>query len=79
MFWKNIGKMSIIPIIITFCGMWINSGLDVETWGALILCVLIYAGIYSAGMYCIVMNDYEKDVVRKPLNKFFVKIGIRRV
>lgn len=30
-------------------------------------------------MYCIAMNDYEKDVIRKPLNKLLVKIGIRRV
>ena len=79
LFWKNIGQMSVIPVLMIFCGMWVNSVIDLTSWGALILGIFIYTGVYSAGMYCIAMNDYEKDVIRKPLNKLLVKIGIRRV
>ena len=78
LFWKNIGKMSVIPVLMVFCGMWVNSALDLDSWGAIVLGILIYTGIYSVGMYFIIMNNYEKDVVRKPLNKLFVKLGIRR-
>lgn len=78
LFWKNIGKMSVIPVFMIFAGMWVNSVLDLDSWGAMVLGILIYTGIYSVGMYFIVMNDYEKDVVRKPLNKLLVKLRIRR-
>lgn len=78
LFWKNIGKMSVIPVLMIFAGMWVNSVLDLDSWGAMVLGVLIYTGIYSVGMYFLVMNDYEKDVVRKPLNKLLVKFRIRR-
>lgn len=78
LFWKNIGEMSVIPVLMIFGGMWVNSILDLDSWGAMALGILIYTGIYSVGMYFIVMNDYEKDVVRKPLNKLLVKFGIRR-
>ena len=71
--------MSVIPVFMIFCGMWVNSVTDLTSWRALILGIFIYTGVYSAGMYCIAMNDYEKDVIRKPLNKLLVKIRIRRV
>lgn len=77
-FWANIGKMSIIPAGMTIVGMWGNSKLDLSSWGMLLVMILLYTAIYSAGMYFFVMNDYEKDVVRKPVFKVLGKMGIRK-
>lgn len=77
-FWANIGKMSIIPAGMTIVGMWGNSKLDLSSWGMLLVMILLYTAVYSAGMYFFVMNDYEKDVVRKPVFKVLGKMGIRK-
>lgn len=78
-FWANIGKMSIIPAGMTIVGMWGNSKIDLSSWGMLLVMILLYTAIYSAGMYFFVMNDYEKDVVRKPVYRVLGKIGIRKL
>ena len=77
-FWANIGKMSLIPAGMTIVGMWGTSKNDLSSWGMLLAMILLYTAIYSAGMYFFVMNDYEKDVVRKPVFKVLGKMGIRK-
>ena len=49
-----------------------------DIMGRLILGMLGYIIIYLSGMYFFVMNDYEKDVVRKPVQKVLRKIGIQK-
>ena len=78
LFWKNIGRMSVIPVIMILFGMWISSMWELMSWGRLILGILGYVMIYSAGMYFFAMNDYEKDVVRKPVRKLLGKIRIQK-
>lgn len=78
LFWKNIGRLSVIPVIMILFGIWISSMWELMSWGRLILGILGYALIYLAGMYFFAMNDYEKDVVRKPVQKVLEKIGIQK-
>ena len=77
LFWKNIGKMSVIPMFMIVLGVWGNSVIDLESWGGLIMGIFIYSVVYSVGMYFMAMNDYERDVVRKPINKILIKIGVK--
>lgn len=75
-FWANIAKMSVIPgsmIIVGILGIW---KMDLSSWGTLLLMILIYTVVYAAGMYFLSMNDYEKDVVRKPVIKVLRKIRV---
>ena len=51
--------------------------IDLESWGGLIMGIFIYSVVYSVGMYFMAMNDYERDVVRKPINKILIKIGVK--
>lgn len=78
LFWKNIGRLSVVPVIMILFGIWISSMWELMSWGRLILGILGYALIYLAGMYFFAMNDYEKDVVRKPVQKVLEKIGIQK-
>ena len=70
--------MSVVPGIMLLFGIWIISIWEVISWGRLILGMLGYIIIYLSGMYFFVMNDYEKDVVRKPVQKVLRKIGIQK-
>lgn len=75
-FWANIAKMSVIPggmIIVGILGIW---KMDLSSWGMLLLMILIYTVVYASGMYFLSMNDYEKDVVRKPVIKVLRKMRV---
>ncbi len=78
LFWKNILKISVIPGIMLIAGIFISSKLDLLSWWSLILAIVIYTTIYAVAMYFIIMNDYEKDVIRKPFFKMLRKIRIRK-
>lgn len=78
LFWKNILKISVIPGIMLIAGIFISSKLDLLSWWSLILAIVIYTAIYAVAMYFIIMNDYEKDVIRKPFFKMLRKIRIRK-
>ena len=75
-FWGNIAKMSVLPGGLIIVGLLGTSKLVLSSWGMLLLMILIYTVVYAAGMYFLSMNDYEKDVVRKPVLKVLRKIRV---
>lgn len=76
-FWKNILKMSIFPICIMFIGLIIVHVIGINNWGMFFASVIVYTMLYCFGMYILNMNDYEKNIIRKPLKKLALSI-IRR-
>jgi Ca2+/Na+ antiporter len=68
-FWGNILKMSVIPGIMLAAGLIVMKFVSLESWLSFLVGVVIYAGIYCLLMYRFAMNDYEKDIIRKPLQK----------
>ena len=68
-FWGNILKMSVIPGIMLAAGLIVMKFVSQESWLSFLVGVVIYAGIYCLLMYRFAMNDYEKDIIRKPLQK----------
>lgn len=68
-FWKNILKMS-IPIVAVFAlGLIMNRLLldkSVIIYG---IKVLVYTCIYCLSVYLFAMNNYEKNLIKKPINK----------
>ena len=73
-FWKNILKMSIIPVVMLVIGLLITTKLDLTSWWVLILAIVIYTVVYAISMYFLIMNNYEKDVIRKPILKVLNKL-----
>ena len=73
-FWKNIGKLSIIPAILTIVGLYIQRLADVNSWGRLFIEIIIYTLCYCSLMYFMSFNTYEKEVIRKPIEKFLTKL-----
>lgn len=73
-FWKNILKMS-IPIIIAFIPACIFNymypSFNILTVG---FKIIVYSLVYSALLWKFTLNDYEKDLIKKPINKILKKI-----
>lgn len=73
LFWKNIIKMSIVPVLMLISGLLLNQVLVWKNWGTFFCGVVVYTLIYALLMYTIALNAYEKDlfkgIVRKVLPK----------
>lgn len=68
-FWRNILKMS-IPIAICVCiAVAIKVFIPISTVPMLILQILVYSSIYIIFVWKWSMNDSEKDLILKPLEK----------
>ena len=74
LFWKNIFRMSVIPIIMIMVSLFISQFFPFNSWSKLIIAVVIYILIYSAGMYKFSMNTYERDVIRQPVLRVLNKL-----
>lgn len=62
LFWKNILKMSIIPLFMTIIGLVVLPHFSLMRWSYFFIAILIYAVIYSTLMYRHVLNGYEKSL-----------------
>lgn len=72
LFWKNIIRMlpgTIIPIIV---GLQLDSYVALDGYFGFLCCVSIYAFVYLISMWFISMNQYEKNLVLKPIKKLLV-------
>jgi O-antigen/teichoic acid export membrane protein len=78
LFWKNIAKMSIVPISLLAGGLALNRTGMFGSWGTFFVGVCVYSVLYMVGMYSISMNDYEKDIFRKPFISSQVKCRVFR-
>ena len=74
LFWKNIAKMAIIPGGMMLAGLWIVQYFPADNWLVFFMGVSIYSVIYVILMYFLGMNDYEKDLIRKPAAKIIQRI-----
>ena len=70
-FWGNILRMAVIPGMMLIAGLFILNHVVLDSWLPFLVGVAIYSGIYCLLMYGFAMNDYEKDIIRKPLKKLF--------
>ena len=68
-FWKQILKMSAIPAGMMVLTLMLQHLFRFENWFTFFAGVFIYTGIYSISMYFLSMNEYEKNIIRGPLNK----------
>lgn len=69
LFWRNILRMAVVPGVMLVLGLLMNNIVVVENWIQFLLRVICYTVVYVIVMYGLVMNEYEKDIFRKPLIK----------
>jgi O-antigen/teichoic acid export membrane protein len=74
-FWGNILRMAIIPAGMMIVGLSVLKHITLNSWLTFLLGVVIYSGIYALLMYRFAMNDYEKDIIRKPIQKILRRLS----
>lgn len=68
-FWESILRMAIIPGTMMVAGLFVLEHIVLDSWLTFLVGVLVYTCIYALLMYRFAMNNYEKDIIRKPLGK----------
>lgn len=68
-FWRNILCMAIIPAGMMIVGLFLMEYIVLDSWLSFLVGVIVYTCIYALLVYRFVMNDYEKDIIRKPLQR----------
>jgi hypothetical protein len=68
-FWKQIGRLSLIPGCMMFVTIMLQRFVSFDNWLAFFAGVIVYAGAYCLLMYRFCMNDYERSIIHAPLNK----------
>ena len=59
----------ISAIIIYLCGFVLFFKFAINNWITFFAGVVLFTAIYAVLMYLFAMNDYEKDIIRKPLQR----------
>ncbi|MCR5142751.1 MAG: oligosaccharide flippase family protein [Ruminococcus sp.] len=68
-FWKNILRQSVGLILPICAGIAIVNFIEIKSIIMFAVCVLAYTAVYCLSMWLFGMNDYEKDLIRKPIKK----------
>ena len=73
-FWKDIGKVLIIPSVM--CVLMLGSAIFIDYYriSVLLLGIVIYSIVYCIANWLFVMNDYEKNLVKEPVLSVLQKI-----
>lgn len=74
LFWRTILKMAVIPVAMLVVGLMLKQVVELNNWFTFLMGVVTYIGIYALLMYRFAMNDYEKDIIRKPVYKVKKKV-----
>lgn len=72
-FWREIGKMSVVPILIGIVGYALLSYFRIESILTLFLGIVLFSIVYLPAFWFLSMNGYERNLFLKPLRKVFKK------
>lgn len=73
-FWKNILKMSIPVLFAIVFGIILNKTMISDSIIILGIKIALYSIVYVIFMWTLGMNNYEKELIGKPINKVWAKI-----
>lgn len=65
-FWKEIGKMSVAPIVLTTVAVVVVSTFDIHSWGVLLLSIGVFALCYIPMFWKFSMSAYERELIAQP-------------
>lgn len=71
LFWAEIGRMSIVPIIMVCAGLWVTSRYDVSNVGNLFVCASLFSLIYLPLFWQFSLSAAERDMIKRPLSRMF--------
>ena len=69
LFWKNIARMAITPVILVAVSFLIKNWISFDNWFGFFTSVIVYSAVFIVLMWVIALNPYEKDLLSKPVKK----------
>lgn len=66
-FWREILKMSIVPVVMTAISFFVNSKYCINNWSELIIAIMLFCVIYIPLFWLFSMNAYERDLFKTPI------------
>lgn len=79
LFWKNILSISNVPFVMILSTFLMSRYINFYTPVNFLVGVIIYTIIYFVTNYFLNMNDYEKDIVRKPILNLIKKFNFKSI
>lgn len=73
-FWKEIMKMSIVPIVLCVSSMFLMRNNNLNNWFDLGMAIAIFTMIYVPAFFRFSMNQSERDLFIKPLRSLIGKV-----
>ena len=74
-FWVEIIKMSIAPMIVSITSYFILQHIDIQSYTKLFICIIIFCVVYIPSFWLFSMNNYERELIGKPLRKIIDKLS----
>ena len=68
-FWKEILKMSVIPIILTGLGIYLVQDIEILTVSSLFLAIIVFSVVYVPLFWFFSMSRDERELISKPFYK----------
>ena len=72
-FWKEVVKVYFVPTVLCVITLFLCRYIDFYKIGNLILGILFYAVLFIAFQYAFVLNEYERGVIKRPIDKVMCK------
>lgn len=73
-FWKSVGKIAILPFFMCIITLILSHIIDLYQLSALLIGIIIYTILHCILNWRFVMNEYEKMIIREPLQKLYRKV-----
>lgn len=73
-FWREILKMSIVPVILCLVALYLLRNTTLDSWLSLGAAIVVFAMVYIPLFFRFSMNQSERDLFIKPVNSIIRKI-----
>ena len=74
-FWKSVGLIYVIPSFMCIITLGISKFVDFYNLCVLLFGIVLYTMVYCTLNWILVMNDYEKNLIKNLFQKFWRKAG----
>lgn len=76
LFWREIGKMSVVPVVMIILGLWFTTQYGITSIGTLLLGMLIFSLIYLPLFWKFSLTSAERDMIKSPLMGFLKRVMV---
>lgn len=76
-FWREILRMSVMPIILAVAGLLLLQNVELNTWLKLGTAIVVFMMIYIPLIWRFSLNNHERQLISVPINKIINKCRVR--